>query len=580
VETGDWDSVGTLLFTQTLPSDDLRISVRLSLRPGPNGYGEGFALALLDVPHFSAPGTGGGCLGVTEVPGCRSAVVVEIDTVSESPGDFRPIGYGIPHTGIAYLPGGSVSGLDFIPTQAAADLISLAGGEALELILTAAFTDDTVTVQCRSEGMDSQILFSTKLQHYLPFEARLVLAAANGKTAGDTIVRSVRVERHIPSPPLFNATVRGHSVDLSWSGRPSVHNHYELRRNGEFLAAFPANGNSAVDEPGGYGRYLYTLIAFTANGEQAPPVQAAAYVGEPFLVVDAGMSGEKESPAGAAWLQILKELGLPFVRVTSLKDIDPGKFRAVLWIGGSGRAQRAFFSSEEEKLAAYTAGSKVRILFEGADLWSMPRSEKLSGLDGVALLSDGWPTQSVFCLPEGTRIPYSGFWSNPDLLRPAPEEISGKSEILWTKAGWQETQALSICAYTPDLEKIIVNSSLELFRIPRAGERMQAAELVLSLLQTPPPRELFTRGDVTDDGEVDIGDAVSVLGYLFGGKEDPVCPDAADANDDGRIQISDVITLLAYLFGGGSLSEPAPPSCGHDPTSDSLRPCASVSCRP
>lgn len=70
--------------------------------------------------------------------------------------------------------------------------------------------------------------------------------------------------------------------------------------------------------------------------------------------------------------------------------------------------------------------------------------------------------------------------------------------------------------------------------------------------------------------------AVCLLGYLFGGDDDPCktavpsCLDAADANDDGKVNTSDAITLLRYIFLGGA--PPAPfTTCGYDETHDELR---------
>ena len=54
--------------------------------------------------------------------------------------------------------------------------------------------------------------------------------------------------------------------------------------------------------------------------------------------------------------------------------------------------------------------------------------------------------------------------------------------------------------------------------------------------------------------------------------------DAADANDDGQVNIADAIALLGHLFGGVP-SLPAPfPGCGTDPTGDGQPPCVSEQC--
>ncbi|MCA8962740.1 MAG: VCBS repeat-containing protein [Planctomycetes bacterium] len=83
----------------------------------------------------------------------------------------------------------------------------------------------------------------------------------------------------------------------------------------------------------------------------------------------------------------------------------------------------------------------------------------------------------------------------------------------------------------------------------------------------------FRRGDINGDGQVQVSDAVALLGALFVAGSDPVgCDDAADANDDGATDLSDAVTVLQYLFITGAAAPPAPgaENCGADPTSDGL----------
>ena len=82
----------------------------------------------------------------------------------------------------------------------------------------------------------------------------------------------------------------------------------------------------------------------------------------------------------------------------------------------------------------------------------------------------------------------------------------------------------------------------------------------------------FFRGEVNDDGNLNIADAIALLTYLFPGKGGPpvavVCDDAADANDDGSVNIADAISILSFLFGAVPL--PPPTVCGEDPSEDNL----------
>ena len=80
----------------------------------------------------------------------------------------------------------------------------------------------------------------------------------------------------------------------------------------------------------------------------------------------------------------------------------------------------------------------------------------------------------------------------------------------------------------------------------------------------------FVRGDVNQDYEVDITDAVVILGYLYKGDEEPGCLSAGDTNDDSELDLTDGVFLLMSLY---TSPEPIPePSgvCGVDPEPDTI----------
>ncbi|MBN1419841.1 MAG: hypothetical protein JXP34_13760, partial [Planctomycetes bacterium] len=61
---------------------------------------------------------------------------------------------------------------------------------------------------------------------------------------------------------------------------------------------------------------------------------------------------------------------------------------------------------------------------------------------------------------------------------------------------------------------------------------------------------IFLRGDVNASGTLDIADAIAGLDYIFGSR--PVlCIDAVDMNNDAQIDIGDPIWLLTFLFASG-----------------------------
>jgi hypothetical protein len=69
----------------------------------------------------------------------------------------------------------------------------------------------------------------------------------------------------------------------------------------------------------------------------------------------------------------------------------------------------------------------------------------------------------------------------------------------------------------------------------------------------------FLCGDVNADKQVDVGDVIYLVNYLFVGGSAPECTpitSCGDANVDGEVDAGDAIYLVNYLFIGGS-----PPGC-------------------
>jgi hypothetical protein len=62
---------------------------------------------------------------------------------------------------------------------------------------------------------------------------------------------------------------------------------------------------------------------------------------------------------------------------------------------------------------------------------------------------------------------------------------------------------------------------------------------------------VFVRGDSNGDGEVNVGDIVCLLNYLFRHDSPPYPMEAGDANRDGEISAADPVYLINYLFRNG-----------------------------
>ncbi|MBI4606947.1 MAG: hypothetical protein HY721_33710 [Planctomycetes bacterium] len=94
---------------------------------------------------------------------------------------------------------------------------------------------------------------------------------------------------------------------------------------------------------------------------------------------------------------------------------------------------------------------------------------------------------------------------------------------------------------------------------------------------------VFHRGDADQNAQLQLTDAIQILGFLFLGipTKVPDCPDAADADDNGALQLTDAIRVLGFLFLGlGPPETPGPPpnACGSDPTPDDLGGCVYTGC--
>ena len=82
------------------------------------------------------------------------------------------------------------------------------------------------------------------------------------------------------------------------------------------------------------------------------------------------------------------------------------------------------------------------------------------------------------------------------------------------------------------------------------------------------------------DGNLDVSDAVHLLGHLFLGEEAPSCLDAADTNDNAVLDLGNAVHVLQFLFLGGPPPGRPFPECGPDPTADSLGCAQQEACAP
>jgi len=68
----------------------------------------------------------------------------------------------------------------------------------------------------------------------------------------------------------------------------------------------------------------------------------------------------------------------------------------------------------------------------------------------------------------------------------------------------------------------------------------------------------FVRGDAGYDGEINVGDVVYIINYVFNDGAVPVPYAAGDANSDGFVDIGDAVYLVNYIFNDGPPPEGVP----------------------
>ncbi len=73
---------------------------------------------------------------------------------------------------------------------------------------------------------------------------------------------------------------------------------------------------------------------------------------------------------------------------------------------------------------------------------------------------------------------------------------------------------------------------------------------ILYNLQVSGPQ--YTCGNVNDDSDINIGDAIYLVNYIFRSGAEPNPIESGDANCDGNVNIADVVYLINYIFNGGS----------------------------
>ena len=71
----------------------------------------------------------------------------------------------------------------------------------------------------------------------------------------------------------------------------------------------------------------------------------------------------------------------------------------------------------------------------------------------------------------------------------------------------------------------------------------------LGTLSSLVPFKLLRKGDVNDDGDVDIADAVCIVNHIVGKPNTNFVMEAADVNNDKAVDIADAVRIVNFVVG-------------------------------
>lgn len=183
--------------------------------------------------------------------------------------------------------------------------------------------------------------------------------------------------------------------------------------------------------------------------------------------------------------------------------------------------------------------------------------------------------ETSFSDPHGDLIGTATAYSICDTLYKtcaAPEEYPAVPCTEWVTTNWPETPDTTIidtfwiarscveylgdsCVHWVDTNRVDADTS---WIQPRPWTVVDTNVTFyhdgsLELLFPPP----CLCGDANGDETINVGDAVSIINYIFKGGTPPPSMDCADPNNDDTINVGDAVVIINYIFKGG-----ANPYCG------------------
>jgi hypothetical protein len=324
---------------------------------------------------------------------------------------------------------------------------------------------------------------------------------------------------------VVSTSAQGPTAVLRWRNPVDDYTAIWVLRDGEVIAELSGSAMSFNDAGLRPGVYEYAIVAFIGD-RRSPPAECRVVVEGPgprnLLYFSSGMFST-DSASGSA---VEVDTGGRITCLASNADPIQG------WSFGVCSDPNVLMLAEATIERTTTA-----TLNGGAGPSFLVLNRFHGGVTMAVVIDDADPSDT---LPPSTRH---------SLLRlrydPGPDAVPG------------EAYAVRYCATLGD-------PPVAVLYVVRGFE--VRPETLPGFVRFPREQGVrFIRGDVNDDFEADMSDALRILGYLFLGRPAPGCLETADVNGSREINIADPIYLLQWRFSGGP-PPPAPfPNCGVAP---------------
>ena len=179
-------------------------------------------------------------------------------------------------------------------------------------------------------------------------------------------------------------------------------------------------------------------------------------------------------------------------------------------------------------------------------------SMSFDNASGMPLYPDNWAITPEFEVPENGLFTFWAQGQDPDY----PYEIFGvyiqTADEDWVQIGDDDFTWYVDFQFIYDISEYAgetVRMAIRHYNVSDQFE-MNLDYVEVTALETPPTPEPYVLGDVNEDGEIDLRDALLTLRYSMGIiPEDAINPSAADVNTSHTIDVEDALLIMRYAIG-------------------------------